>query len=92
VTLDGLTLENVHLRVELGEDGTVLSVIEKASGREALAAPGNVLELYEDRPVKFDAWTSTPRTSRRGVRARPRIPGPPSRQGRYAVRSSSSVA
>jgi alpha-mannosidase len=60
VTVDGLTLENAHLRVVLGEDGTVRSVVEKASGREALAAPGNILELYEDRPVKFDAWDIDP--------------------------------
>ncbi len=60
VTIDGLTLENAHLRVELGEDGTVRSVVEKATGREALAAPGNRLELYEDLPVKFDAWDIDP--------------------------------
>jgi len=60
VSVDGLTLENAHLRVTLGEDGTVTSVVEKASGREALAEPGNVLELYEDRPVKFDAWDIDP--------------------------------
>jgi alpha-mannosidase len=60
VRVDGLVLENAHLRVELGEDGSVLSVVEKATGRETLAAPGNVLELYEDRPVKFDAWDVDP--------------------------------
>ena len=60
VRVDGLTLENAHLRVRLGEDGSVLSVVEKASGREALADPGNVLELYEDDPVKFDAWDIDP--------------------------------
>ena len=56
----GLTLENEHLRAELGEDGSVLSVIEKETGREVLAAPGNLLELYEDLPVKFDAWDIDP--------------------------------
>jgi alpha-mannosidase len=60
VTRDGLVLENAHLRVELGEDGSVLSVVEKASGRETLAAPGNRLELYEDLPVSFDAWDVDP--------------------------------
>ena len=60
VSIDGLTLENAHLRVRLGEDGTVVSVVEKSSGRETLAAPGNRLELYEDRPVKFDAWDIDP--------------------------------
>ena len=31
-----------------------------ASGREALAAPGNVLQLYDDRPVAWDAWDIDP--------------------------------
>jgi alpha-mannosidase len=60
VSVDELTLENAHLRVRLSEDGTVESVLHKASGREALAAPGNRLELYEDRPVAFDAWDIDP--------------------------------
>jgi alpha-mannosidase len=60
VRVDGLLLENAHLRVQLGEDGSVVSVVERATGRETLTAPGNVLELYEDRPVKFDAWDVDP--------------------------------
>jgi alpha-mannosidase len=60
VRVDGLTLENAHLRVRLGTDGSVESVVEKSSGRETLSAPGNRLELYEDRPVKFDAWDVDP--------------------------------
>lgn len=58
--VDGLTLENAHLRVRLAEDGSVESVVDKSTGRETLAAPGNRLELYEDRPVKFDAWDIDP--------------------------------
>jgi alpha-mannosidase len=57
---DGLVLENEHLRAELSPDGTVLSLVDKASGREALAEPGNRLELYEDLPVAFDAWDIDP--------------------------------
>jgi alpha-mannosidase len=60
VALDGLTLENGRLRAELAADGTVVSLVHKASGREVLAAPGNRLELYEDRPVEFDAWDIDP--------------------------------
>ncbi|MDX6503438.1 MAG: alpha-mannosidase, partial [Gaiellaceae bacterium] len=60
VTVDGLTLENAHLRVRLSPGGTVESVLHKASGRETLAAPGNQLELYDDRPVEFDAWDIDP--------------------------------
>lgn len=55
-----LVLENEHLRAELSPDGAVTSLIDKASGREALAAPGNRLELYDDDPVEFDAWDIDP--------------------------------
>ncbi|MDX6476698.1 MAG: alpha-mannosidase, partial [Gaiellaceae bacterium] len=60
VRVDGLTIENGQLRVQLGEDGSVVSVVDKATGRETLAAQGNRLELYEDRPVDFDAWDIDP--------------------------------
>jgi alpha-mannosidase len=60
VRIDGLTLENAHLRVRLSADGAVESVLHKASGRETLAASGNRLELYADRPVAFDAWDIDP--------------------------------
>ncbi len=57
---DGFTLENEHLLAVLGHDGTLRSLVERASGREAMAAPGNVLELYEDRPTAFEAWDLDP--------------------------------
>src|SRR5581483_7433629 len=64
VRIDGLTLENEHLRVTLSPDGSVESVLHKAAGREVLAAPGNRLELYDDDPVDFDAWDIDPYTLR----------------------------
>jgi alpha-mannosidase len=57
---DGITLENERLRAILGRDGTLRSLVELASGREAMAAPGNVLELYDDRPTAFEAWDLDP--------------------------------
>ena len=57
---DGFVLENERLRAVLGRDGTLRSLVELASGREAMAAPGNVLELYEDRPTAFEAWDLDP--------------------------------
>jgi alpha-mannosidase len=62
VRVDGLTLENAHLRVTLSPQGAVESVFHKATGRETLAAPGNRIELYDDRPVEFDAWDIDPYT------------------------------
>jgi len=57
---DGLTLENDHLRVVLAADGSITSLVELTTGRETLAAPGNRLELYDDRPVAWDAWDVDP--------------------------------
>ena len=37
---DGVVLENGRLRAELGADGLLRSLVERGSGREALAAPG----------------------------------------------------
>jgi alpha-mannosidase len=56
----GVRLANAALVATLGADGTLRSLVERASGREALAAPGNVLELYDDHPTAFDAWDVDP--------------------------------
>jgi alpha-mannosidase len=59
-TAGGVVLENGVLRAELGRDGLVRSLVELRTGREALAAPGNVLQVYDDRPTQFDAWDVDP--------------------------------
>ena len=55
-----IVLENGALRATLLRGGELLSLIEKESGREALAEAGNRLELYDDRPTAFDAWDIDP--------------------------------
>ena len=62
VRVDGLTLENAHLRVTLSTDGSVESIFHKATGRETLTSPGNRFELYDDLPNDFDAWDIDPYT------------------------------
>jgi alpha-mannosidase len=57
---DAVVLQNEHLRAVVAPDGTVTSVVHLATGREALAASGNRLELYEDDPVAWDAWDIDP--------------------------------
>jgi alpha-mannosidase len=54
----GAVLENPLLRVEIGAHGMLASVWDKRAGREVLkpGALGNKLELFEDRPVSWDAW------------------------------------
>ncbi|HKW07698.1 MAG TPA: alpha-mannosidase [Candidatus Dormibacteraeota bacterium] len=49
-------LENECLKVEVGEDGTIASIWDKEAGREVLGGPGNVLELHDDNPRRWDAW------------------------------------
>jgi alpha-mannosidase len=56
----GAVVENAHLRATIGPGGTIDSLVHLATGREALAAPANRLELYEDRPVAWEAWDIDP--------------------------------
>ena len=50
-------LENELLRVEIGEDGTLRHVVDKAVGdRDALAGRGNQLWAFVDKPRTYDAW------------------------------------
>jgi len=50
-------LENAHIRAEIGADGTVTSLVHKATGREALDGRGNQLWVYPgDKPRDWDAW------------------------------------
>jgi alpha-mannosidase len=55
------SLENEFLRVSWDDGGVLVSVWDKEAGREVLAPGphgprGNVLQLFEDRPVDWDAW------------------------------------
>jgi alpha-mannosidase len=59
-TADGWELANRHLVARLQRDGTLTSLVHRATGREALVAPGNVLELYADRPTDYEAWDIDP--------------------------------
>ena len=56
----GFVLSNGVLRAELGRDGSLRSLVHRATGRETLAGPANVLELYDDRPTVFEAWDVDP--------------------------------
>ena len=55
-----MLLKNAHLRALVGDDGALHSLVDVATGREALAAPGNRLELYDDDPIAWDAWDVDP--------------------------------
>ena len=57
---DSVTLENGRLKAVLASDGTLTSLVEKASGREAMAGRGNQLLTYVDKPTAWDAWDIDP--------------------------------
>ncbi len=50
-----LVLENELIHYEFATDGTIKRVFDKECRREVVST-GNVLRLYEDRPVNWDAW------------------------------------
>lgn len=51
-------LENDQLRVEFAADGLIRRILDKEANREVLVpgGRGNVLSLYEDVPLAFEAW------------------------------------
>ena len=55
-TLMETTLDNGLVRVVVGSDGTLTSVVDRRAERECLAAPANVLQLFPDHPNTYDAW------------------------------------
>jgi alpha-mannosidase len=51
-------LENVFYRIQLNEYGQIESIWDKRARREVLVqgGRGNVFQVFEDRPMNFDAW------------------------------------
>jgi alpha-mannosidase len=56
LTVSPAALENDFYRLALNGQGQLVSLYDKRYGREVLAAPGNVLQTFVDRPMAFDAW------------------------------------
>ena len=56
VTVKGLTAENRHYVLKLDEAGRIISLYDKAAGREVFKAPGNTFTAYEDLPYRYDNW------------------------------------
>jgi alpha-mannosidase len=49
-------IENEKLRAEFAKTGLLLKLIHKETGRDALSAPGNQFQIFDDYPNDFDAW------------------------------------
>ncbi|HEV7159321.1 MAG TPA: glycoside hydrolase family 38 C-terminal domain-containing protein, partial [Caulobacteraceae bacterium] len=69
VEVGPLHLENAILRVELADDGTISSIIDKRANREVLAGPGNQIWAWRDQPRDYDAWDIEHDYQRRGEAA-----------------------
>lgn len=52
----GLVLENDLIRYEMDRNGRLIHAFDKELQKEFLTGEGNVLTLYPDRPVNWDAW------------------------------------
>ncbi|NMD54864.1 MULTISPECIES: alpha-mannosidase [Tsukamurella] len=52
----GFRLDNGIVSVLVDARGLLVSLIDAASGREALAGPGNLLQLHRDIPNHWEAW------------------------------------
>lgn len=55
---DDLILENELIRYEFDADGKLIHAYDKEAGHELISpdAPANVLSVYHDDPVEYDAW------------------------------------
>src|SRR4029077_14265217 len=50
------SMENELLRVEWDDRAVLTSIWDKEVGREVLSGPGNLLQLHDDNPRRWDAW------------------------------------
>jgi alpha-mannosidase len=49
-------LENRFYRIRINERGQITSLFDKRNEREVLTAPGNTLQIFEDRSIDGEAW------------------------------------
>src|SRR5438874_7213152 len=50
------SMENELLRVEWDDRAVLTSIRDKEADREVLSGPGNLLQLHDDNPNRWDAW------------------------------------
>jgi alpha-mannosidase len=65
----GFTLENGVVRAVIDDRGLLTSLVDVATGREAIpeGARGNVLQLFRDTPTQWDAWDLDEHYQRNGT-------------------------
>ena len=50
------TLETPLYVIHWNESGHLTGILDKTNARQILAGEGNLLEIYEDKPLNFDNW------------------------------------
>lgn len=56
VSVTTRSMENALLRVEWDDVGLLTSIWDKQSQREVLSGLGNLLQIHDDDPARWDAW------------------------------------
>jgi len=58
ISHQNLTMENNLIRLDFNQDGDVISIFDKEVEREILPsnAVANQFQIFEDRPLTYDAW------------------------------------
>jgi alpha-mannosidase len=54
-----IVMENAQLRAEITKGGQVVALVHKASGRQVLDGPADLM-LYDDDPTNWEAWDVDP--------------------------------
>ncbi len=51
-------IENEFFKLKINEDGNIISLYDRNNKRQVLKSNslGNLLQVFEDKPMKFDAW------------------------------------
>ena len=55
-TPDAIVLTDERVRLTIDRRGLFASVYDLGADREVLAEPGNLLQLFRDTPIRWDAW------------------------------------
>ncbi|MBF0787401.1 MULTISPECIES: alpha-mannosidase [unclassified Streptococcus] len=50
------SIENEWYQIQWNEEGHLTQIYDKEHQKEVLAGKGNVFQLFEDKPMNFDAW------------------------------------
>lgn len=50
------TIETPYYTIEWNAEGQLVSILDKETNREVLKDKGNLFELFEDKPMAYDAW------------------------------------